>query len=500
MADHYQAKHGKSSAGSVIVKVLIIVLIVAVFAAGAWAVWNFVLNAEPKEEPTEAVPTVQNDDDVTFATLPPTEAPTESEDEKAERLATDYMKNMTLDEKIAQLFIVRPEVLTGLDPDDPATIAGDMTKEALEKTDVGGVIYFSQNIEDASQINEMIRKTQSFSKTPLFIAVDEEGGDVARIANNDSFNVTALENMYSYKDKGAQTAHDNAETIGKYLLPLGFNLDFAPVADVWSNAENTVIGERAYSDDYEQAAELVAGAVEGFHDAGVMSTLKHFPGHGDTAEDSHEELAVINKTADELKAAELLPFKAGIDAGADMVMVGHLMVPSMDENLPATLSATIVPTLLRQELGFDGIAVSDSLMMSAVADNFTVDEIVKGLFKADIDLFLDPENLDAYFEAINAALESGDITETDIETRVVKILKLKFKYGLLTETAVVAATEAAQPATDENGAAVTADAALTSAGTPAPDAPAAPDAANTAETAMPTVNITAEDVYNYYGQ
>ena len=307
-------------------------------------------------------------------------------------------------------------------------MAGEQTKASLEKYPVGGIIYFSDNLIDGDQTTEMIKNSQSFSKTPLFIGVDEEGGTVARCA--DKLGTQKFNDMYTYREQGAQTAHDNAKAIAESIRPFGFNLDFAPVADVWTNPENTVIAERAYSDSCEEAATLVASAVGGFRDGGVLCTPKHFPGHGDTLEDSHDGFAVVGKTADELKAGELLPFKAGIEAGADMIMIGHLTVSALDDK-PATLSKVVVPTLLRQELGYDGVTITDSMSMGAITANYDYSAIVQGIFDADIDIILCPDDLDAYIGAIEQALQNGSITEEQLDRKITRILTLKYNREIM---------------------------------------------------------------------
>lgn len=439
MAEHYQSKHAqKTGGGKVALLIVSIVLGIALVSVGVYALVHFVIMPAFTAEPSEVIPTFAPEPALSVKptqapTEPPTEAPTEPQEEA---LAAQYMSGMSERDKICQLFIVSPEQLTGV---DVATIAGDTTKEKLEETPVGGIVYFSQNIEDKDQIKELISGTQSYTKTPLFIAVDEEGGDVARVAGN--LDVTQLEPMFAYKAEGEEKAHDNAETIAAYLTELGFNLDFAPVADVKTDIENAAIGDRAYSDDYEEAARLVASAVKGFADGGVLSTLKHFPGHGATAADSHDTAATVGKTAEELRAGELLPFKSGIEAGADMVMIGHLTVTDLDPELPATLSAKVVPQLLREELGYSGITITDSMSMAAVT-GYDYDTIVKGIFDADIDIILMPDDLDAYIEAIEKAVDNGTITQAQIDARVKKILALKYKNGIMkAETAVL--TEAA---------------------------------------------------------
>lgn len=335
------------------------------------------------------------------------------------------LADMSLRDKVCQMMFVRPESITGI---DVVTAAGDTTKSALEQYPVGGIVYFAQNMESKDQVKEMIDNSQSYSKVGLFISTDEEGGMVNRLMN--TVGTTYIDSMYNYKDEGTQKAHDNAYTIASDMAALGFNMDFAPVADVWSNPDNTVIGERAYSDDYSQAAELVGSAVKGFEDGGVMCTLKHFPGHGDTAEDSHYSSAYVRRTKDEIMADEMQPFTAGIDAGAEFVMVGHLIVPDIDE-LPATLSYKITTEMLRNEMHFEGIAITDSLAMSSIADNYGVGESAVMSIKAGIDMLLDPTDIDTVIDAVVQAVESGDITEDRIDDSVRKILALKEKHGLL---------------------------------------------------------------------
>lgn len=335
------------------------------------------------------------------------------------------LADMSLRDKVCQMMFVRPESITGI---DVVTAAGDTTKSALEQYPVGGIVYFAQNMESKDQVKEMIDNSQSYSKVGLFISTDEEGGMVNRLMN--TVGTTYIDSMYNYKDEGTQKAHDNAYTIASDMAALGFNMDFAPVADVWSNPDNTVIGERAYSDDYSQAAELVGSAVKGFEDGGVMCTLKHFPGHGDTAEDSHYSSAYVRRTKDEIMADEMQPFTAGIDAGAEFVMVGHLIVPDIDE-LPATLSYKITTEMLRNEMRFEGIAITDSLAMSSIADNYGVGESAVMSIKAGIDMLLDPTDIDTAIDAVVQAVESGDITEDRIDDSVRKILSLKEKHGLL---------------------------------------------------------------------
>lgn len=350
---------------------------------------------------------------------------TETTEDAVSELVDKTMAEMSLHDKVCQMMFVTPEGLTGT---DDVMVAGDATKQALQAYPVGGIIYFANNFDNVDQTRDMISNTQSYSKIGLFIATDEEGGRVNRIM--DTLGTTYIGPMYDYKDDGPDVAFENAKTIASDMSALGFNLDFAPVADVWSNPDNTVIGDRAYSDDYAQAAELVGSAVKGFQDGGVICTLKHFPGHGDTAEDSHYSSAYVNRTKAQIMADEMQPFRTGIDAGAELVMVGHLIVPDIDE-LPSTLSYKIATEMLRGDLEFDGVAITDSMEMESIADNYGVADSAVMAVQAGMDMLLQPADLAVAVNAIVTAVQNGDITEPRIDESVRRILTLKAERGLL---------------------------------------------------------------------
>ena len=270
----------------------------------------------------------------------PTPTPRTSAEVRKDAAQT-LLDGMTTQEKICQLLIVHPEALTG-----GGTVTG-MTDEltaALRAYPVGGLLLSAGNMTSGEQLAALTGALADGCKTAPLISVDEEGGRVARLMN--TVGTTKLGSMYSYRAQGTQGAHDNAQTIARDIAAYGFNTDFAPVADVWTNKRSNAIGDRAYSDDYDEAAELVAAAVKGFHDGGVICCLKHFPGHGSTETDSHDGAATVDKTLPQLRQEDLKPFVSGIAAGADMVMVGHLTVPTMDD-VPASVSHKIVTNLLR---------------------------------------------------------------------------------------------------------------------------------------------------------
>ena len=413
-------------------KAIVLLIVMVCLAAGIWGI--FMLRGSAGK----AGDHVENDNGNTGVAADVTESGTTTEEQTADSqettevteeekpsLVDETLAGMTLHEKVCQLMFVTPEELTG---EDGVTVAGDATRQALENYPAGGIVYFAKNLESQDQVKEMIDNSQKYSSIGLFVATDEEGGMVNRLM--DTVGTTYIGSMYYYKDDGDETAYENAYTIANDMSALGFNLDFAPVADVWSNPDNTVIGERAYSDDYAQAAELVGNAVKGFNDGGVMCTLKHFPGHGDTAEDSHYSSAYVHRTKEEIMADEMQPFRSGIEAGAEFVMVGHLIVPDIDE-VPATLSYKIATGILRDELKFEGVAITDSFEMESIADNYSVDDAVVMSVKAGMDMILQPKDMASAVNSIEQAVADGELSEDRIDESVRRILTLKESRGLL---------------------------------------------------------------------
>lgn len=338
--------------------------------------------------------------------------------------AQTLLDGMTTQEKICQLLIVHPEALTG-----GSTVTG-MTDElaaALRAYPVGGVLLSAGNMTSGEQLAALTAALSNGRKTAPLISVDEEGGRVARLMN--TVGTTKLGSMYSYRAQGTQGAHDNAQTIARDIAAYGFNTDFAPVADVWTNKRSNAIGDRAYSDDYDEAAELVAAAVKGFHDGGVICCLKHFPGHGSTKTDSHDGAATVDKTLPQLRQEDLKPFVSGIAAGADMVMVGHLTVPTMDD-APASVSRKIVTNLLRYDLGFRGVIVTDGLQMQALAQYTDGEKAVLAL-AAGNDMLLEISDVPGTVAAIEKALADGTLSRAALDESVLRILQLKLAHGIV---------------------------------------------------------------------
>ena len=329
--------------------------------------------------------------------------------------------SMSLHEKICQMIIVTPAVLTG----SSKVTSADSMQIPLSNYPVGGLIMDKSNIVSGAQLSEMISQAQGYMTIPLIVTLDEEGGRVTRLMG--TVGTTPVGPMYSYHELGPEVASFNAMTIGNDIRRFGFNMDLAPVADVWSNPANTVIGDRAYSTDFDEASTLVSAAVSGFHMSGVACCIKHFPGHGDTSADSHYGSVYVYKTLDEMRTNEFKPFISGINSGADAVMIGHLIVADQG-NVPALFSYPLITGVLRHELGFNGVVISDSLQMKAMTDHYGAADIPVMAVAAGCDILLMPTDLEVTVSSLEAAVQNGVISEERINESVRRILILKKKY------------------------------------------------------------------------
>lgn len=347
-----------------------------------------------------------------------------TDEELLDEIVEACISEMSLEDKVAGLFIVTPEALTGV---DKAVRAGDGTKEALEKYPVGGLIYFKQNIQSKDQITEMLANTVSMSKYPIFLAVDEEGASVARVADS-----LGLEEVESAADIGATGDANNAyatyKEIGTYLTEYGFNLNFAPVADVLTDPDNDAVGDRSFGSDPTVVSAMVSSSVTALEEVGVTACMKHFPGQGDADGDTHEGLAASDRTLEEIKETELKPFASGIEAGAQMIMVGHFTVPAIDEdNTPASLSKKVITDLLREEMGYNGVVITDALNMSAISEYYDSAQACIMAFKAGADMVLMPEDFEAAYEGVLAAVKDGTISEARINDSLRRVYRIKYK-------------------------------------------------------------------------
>ncbi|OUN06418.1 beta-N-acetylhexosaminidase, partial [Flavonifractor sp. An9] len=344
-----------------------------------------------------------------------TPEPTPTPDPVAEALAA-----MTTQEKVGQLLVA------GIG----GTGAGEDGLQAVQDYQVGGVILFGRNVESADQLADLTNELKALNgdNIPLFLCVDQEGGRVDRMPPE----VDDLPSAYDYIAGGGDPL-ERGKVLSAQCAAFGFNLDFSTCLDIWSNPDNTVIGDRAYGSDPDTVTRVGLAVNEGLEQGGVIPVVKHFPGHGDTSTDSHVDLPVVDKTAEQLKEFELIPFQAAIDEGTPCVMVAHILMTQIDPDLPASLSPEVVTGLLRQELGFDGVVCTDDLTMGAISNTYGMGEAAVMAVEAGCDLLLvchETDNLTAARDALLSAVDAGRISMERLDESVYRILSLKQEYGL----------------------------------------------------------------------
>ncbi|MBP2000278.1 beta-N-acetylhexosaminidase [Paenibacillus shirakamiensis] len=342
----------------------------------------------------------------------------------------EQLKNMTLEEKLGEMMIAGME----------GTTANAATKKMIKEQHVGGVIFYKNNVSTpqglASYVNQLKAWNQG-NAAPLFISVDEEGGRVSR-----------LPGLYKFPnavDIGAKDNLEYAQQMGQYLgeasQVLGMNVDYAPVLDINSNPDNPVIGVRSYGAKPDIVSRMGIAVMKGIQSKGTISVVKHFPGHGDTAVDSHLALPVVSKTLAQLKSFEWLPFEEAIHQGADAVMVAHILFPKIDNKYPASLSKTIMTDQLRRTLRFKGVIITDDLTMGAIAENYGIGEAAVKAVASGADMVMVAhgyDNVDVVFQMLRNSVKNGQISPKRIDESVTRILTLKQKYNLADSTLVKA--------------------------------------------------------------
>ena len=355
---------------------------------------------------------------------------------------------MTLEQKVAQLFVVSPETLTGV---DSVQYAGDMTYQALQDYPVGGIVFAKDNIDSSSQFGTMTDNLQSYSEDisglPLFLAAADEGGSASVLGNNDNLD-EYYENSYSdddsdYSSSSANSVHSGAtsmseigrkddstnayeagKSIGSLMSAYGLNLDLAPVADVLSG-NSTGIGDRTFGTDAQTVSDMALEVIRGIQEEDVNAAMKYFPGYG-AASSNMSGFPVINSSLDELKKKEFLPYSNAIAQGLDFVMVGHISVPNVTgDDTPASLSEKMISEVLRKDLGFKGIVMTDYLNDKTIVKNYGAADAAVKAIQAGADLLLEPDDLEAAYEGVLKAVKKGDITEDRLDESIYRILRVK---------------------------------------------------------------------------
>lgn len=413
--------------------VTLLLIIGIIIGGGVFAYILLKDNVKPVNNPNDQIAehldslTDNEGDIVTPNFVSAAEEPTP--EEKLDEIIDAAIESMPLEDRVAGLFIVTPEGLTGK---DKVTQAGETTQAALTKYAVGGIIYFESNMKSQEKFLEMVQSTAAFSKYPLFLAADEEGGQLSRLAA-----AGLAEKTDSAGNIGATNDPANAYNAGAGIAAgmnqFGLNLNLAPVADI-NTVEDSAMGDRSYGSDPAVAGSMAASMVSALQENGISACLKHFPGIGSTSQDTHEGMALTERTAEEFRANEFAAFKAGMDAGADFVMVGHISAPALSgDNTPCSLSRVVVTDVLRKELGFDGVIISDALSMTSITEYYTSEQAAVLALKAGCDMILMPEDFEEAYQGVLAAVESGTISEQRINDSLKRIYRIKYADKLEAE-------------------------------------------------------------------
>ncbi|WP_195987227.1 beta-N-acetylhexosaminidase [Clostridium sp. D53t1_180928_C8] len=331
--------------------------------------------------------------------------------------------NMTLQEKIGQLLIVGFDGIT-LD---------DNIRNLIKNKCIGGVIFFGDNVNSLMEVINLINEFKDINKenkVPLFISVDEEGGVVSRVPQEFK-KLPSAPYVASFNSK--EICYKEGDIIANELKLKGYNMDYAPVLDILSNPQNTVIGNRAFGENAEIVSNLAVEVMRGIQDNGVISVVKHFPGHGDTSVDSHYGLPLVEKSLEELRQLEFIPFENAIKNGADAIMASHILLKNIDSENPATMSKIIISNILRESMEFKGVIITDDMTMGAITENYNIGEAAIKSIEAGVDIVLVCHGYDNEIEVITSieeAIANGIISEERINESVYRILYLKNKYNL----------------------------------------------------------------------
>lgn len=356
--------------------------------------------------------------------IAPTDSTSIDPDSVLFRLPT--VEELTLREKVGQLFNIRPEDLRPGTSSAVVEVSGLM-RSNYKNYPCGGFTLFAQNVISPRQLTELTDGLHKLANYPM-LCIDEEGGNVARIGNNNNFSVTVYANMFSIGQTGdPANALSAGRTIGEYLYRFGLDVDFAPVADVWTNPQNTVIGKRAFGTDAQVVASMTDAFRTGLNEQGIIGCYKHFPGHGNTSTDSHYGYASTGKSWREMQACELIPFQHGIDRGIRMIMAAHISCPNVTQSdVPTTMSHLLLTEKLREEMGFEGVVITDGMGMGAITQQYpNAGDAAVAALEAGADIILLPADYFGAFNAVVRAVEEGRLTEERIDASVRRVLALK---------------------------------------------------------------------------
>lgn len=344
-------------------------------------------------------------------------------EQKLDQVVNAAIEVMPLEDKVAGLFLVTPEAITGV---ELATQAGDSTREALSKYAVGGLIYSTPNMSGGSEgFQKMLDATVLYSKYPVFLAVEEEGGSTVQVAGDQLGEKT--DDAKTIAGTGdAANAYRTGVTIGSYLSDLGINLNLAPVADL-ACVDGSVVEGRSFGNDAGTVPDYVVKMTRGLEEKGVTACVKHFPGLGSLTTDTSKGVAVTERTEEEFRANEFEVFRSVIDEGVSMIMISNMSAPGLTgDNIPCTLSEHVVTDILRKEMNYSGLIITDALNEKAIADYYTADVAAIMALKAGCDMIMMPENFELAYNGVLDAVEQGTISEARIDDALKRIYRIKF--------------------------------------------------------------------------
>lgn len=382
---------------------------------------------EPREAPEHTGQAVAS------AVHPGRVLPERPQRDSLEQTIDRIVASMSLEDRVGQLLVVA--IITDADG-RPVVAVDDRVRRFLRTVRPGGVLLFGANLVDPDQTRSLVRDLQAASPYPLFIAVDQEGGVVSRLSSSAEMPATRIPSARRIGLAGdEELAYQVGRLTGRELRSLGITMNFAPVADILTNPDNPVIGSRAFGSDPDLVSRMVAATVRGLQDSGVSAVLKHFPGHGDTVADTHLQAVTVPHGLERLRMVEFGPFRAGFDAGADGVMTAHIGMPGVTgDTVPATLSPRVLRDLLREELAFKGLIITDSLVMGALAHHADPEDLSVAAFRAGADLLLYPPDPEASHERLVHAVIGGEVAEGSLDEAVRRIMRVKLHRGLLRES------------------------------------------------------------------
>lgn len=337
-----------------------------------------------------------------------------------EKRVDEIMSTLTVEELVGQMFYIT------------------LSDYNSTKIPAGGIIFFKEDIKTIEGTVETIEHIQNNAQTPVFIGIDEEGGAVSRITGSESIGGTQIPSAYELAHMKEPTSVYRANLIiANEIKALGFNMNFAPVADINSNSANPIIGDRAFSNTADEVSENVVMAIKAYEEVGIIPIIKHYPGHGDTMADSHYGAVSVTHDIKRLESVELLPFIAGIEAGVKGIMVGHIRVPKVTNNeQPASLSKVLIRELLIEQLNYSGLIITDALNMAAISELYSLEEVITLGLEAGLDIFLMPEDSMQAYEILLEKVNESEVILQRVKSSVRKIIRTKIETGLMDDEVI----------------------------------------------------------------